>query len=212
MKPALIFDLDGTLWDASKQITDAWRIVGQKYFGPGYRLTQETVMGLMGKTMSEIAFSLTPKDASKEVADAFVDECFEFEREYLALEPGVPFPHEIETLQDLTRDFDLYIVSNCQAGYIETFLPLVPPNTFLDHKCWSDTKKDKQFTIRLLMDIHGIEEAVYIGDTEKDEAASRAAGIRFVHAAYGFGNANHPDAVVYSFAELSRVLRALCLR
>ena len=212
MKPALIFDLDGTLWDASAQITVAWRLVGQKYFGPDYRLTVEQVKGLMGKTMSEIAFSLTPKGAPIDKAKTFVDECFVFEREYLEGHPGVLFDGELEALEELSQDYDLYIVSNCQAGYIETFLPLVRPGLFLDHKCWSDTQKEKQFTIRLLMDLHGIECAAYIGDTAKDEAATIAAGIPFVFAAYGFGSAENPDAVAQSVSDLPRAVRALCLR
>lgn len=211
MKPALIFDLDGTLWDASEQITESWRIVGRKYFGPSFQLDVETVRGYMGKTMKEIGAALTPEGKEGAGAKEFIDECFAYETVYLSDHPGVLFPGELETLNELKKDFDLFIASNCQAGYIETFLPLAP-GIFTDHKCWSDTHKDKEHTIRLLMDIHGLEDAIYIGDTTKDETAARKAGIRFVHASYGFGKAESPDASYASFEELPRVLRALCLR
>ena len=45
-----------------------------------------------------------------------------------------------------------------------------------------------------------------MGDTEADEAACRDAGVPFVHAAYGFGTAHAPFAVVRAPAELPGVL------
>lgn len=205
MKPALIFDLDGTLWDASVPITESWNIVGRKHFGPDYSLSVDKVRGLMGKTMHEIALALTPANAAPEAVQPFVDECFYYERVYLETHPGEPFPEEFESLKRLTQDFDLFIVSNCQTGYIETFLNIAPKNLFLGHRCWSDTRKEKQFTIRLLMEDYGIEKAIYVGDTEKDESAAHLAGIPFIHAAYGFGGANAPEASINSLAELRNV-------
>ena len=205
MKPALIFDLDGTLWDASVQVAESWNIVGRKYFGPDYFVSDEVVRGLMGKTMQEIAIALTPENANPEIINDFVDECFYFERVYLQDHPGIPFPGEIDALLDLKKDFDLYIVSNCQSGYIENFINIVPEGLFLGHRCWSDTQKEKHFTIRLLMDDYGIEKAIYIGDTEKDETATHLAGLPFVFAAYGFGTAKSPEATIHSLSELKDV-------
>ena len=205
MKAALIFDLDGTLWDASVPITESWNIVGRKYFGSDYLLEVGMVRGLMGKTMHEIALALTPEDADPEVVKPFVDECFYYERVYLETHPGKPFPDEFESLKQLAQEFDLFIVSNCQTGYIETFLNIAPEGLFLGHRCWSDTRKEKQFTIRLLMDDFGIDRALYVGDTEKDETAAHLAGIPFVHAAYGFGGANAPEATIHSLSELREV-------
>ncbi len=211
MKPALIFDLDGTLWDATVPITESWLIVGRKYFGPGYQLDVETVKGLMGKTMKEIADCLTPKDARYEDIAPFVEECFRYEREYLVDHPGALFPNELDVLIALSRTYVLYIVSNCQAGYIENFTKLVPEGLFLGHRCWSDTKKEKQFTIRRLMEDYGIREACYIGDTDKDESASHLAGIPFVFASYGFGESFKPEAIATSFEDLPRAIAQLPL-
>ena len=202
MKHALIFDLDGTLWDATVPVAEAWREVGQKYFGPSYSLSVEKTKSLMGKTMSEIKDALTPEGTPSDLKETFGAECFDYEREYLKDHPGKLFPEELQTLEALRERYDLYIVSNCQSGYIETFLPLVPEGLFLGHRCWSDTKKEKQFTIRLLMEAYGIEIAAYVGDTEKDELAAKAAGIPFIHAAFGFGRSIDPDATAESFQDL----------
>ena len=209
MKPALIFDLDGTLWDATVPIFEAWKIVGEKFFGPSYSLSVESVKNMMGKTMKEIGEMLTPTGADPLVADRFVKECFACETSYLANHPGRLFEGEVTTLRILASQFDLYIVSNCQAGYIECFLPLVDDGLFLGHMCWDDTRAEKQVTIRRLMERYGCSSAIYIGDTEKDEFASREAGICFIHAAYGFGSAKQPDGVASSFVALPDVVQTV---
>lgn len=48
-----------------------------------------------------------------------------------------------------------------------------------------------------------------IGDTLGDEQAARTAGIPFIHAAYGFGTAAHPDATIHDIRELAEVARAI---
>ncbi|MBO5529517.1 MAG: HAD family hydrolase [Bacilli bacterium] len=207
MRKALIFDLDGTLWDSTLQVTEAWNIVGKTYFGPGYSLSHALVCSLMGKTMSEIATVLLPKDADPDVAQSFVSDCFAFENEYLFSHPGTLYPSEIESLRALSTVYDLYIVSNCQAGYIENYLKIVPNGLFSGHMCWSDTKDEKAVTIRALMTSRHIVEALYVGDTEKDELASHKARIPFIHASYGFGTALSPEGSIHSLIELEHEAR-----
>ena len=202
MRKALIFDLDGTLWDSTLQVTEAWNIVGKKYFGDAYSLSHDLVCTLMGKTMSEIATVLLPKTADPCIADSFVSECFAFENEYLFNHPGFLYPDEIESLLALSKIYDLFIVSNCQAGYIENYLKIVPAGLFSGHMCWSDTKDEKAVTIRALMDSRRISIALYVGDTEKDEIASHKAGIPFIHASYGFGTSLSAEGSISDLAEL----------
>ena len=70
---------------------------------------------------------------------------------------------------------------------------------------------DKGSNIKLIMERNGIKNAVYIGDTEGDERASRAAGIPFIYAAYGFGKAIQPDAVIAKITELPERVKEIKL-
>ena len=47
---------------------------------------------------------------------------------------------------------------------------------------------------------------------EGDEQAARQAGIPFVHAAYGFGTAIAPNAVLHSFRDLPQLARTMFSR
>jgi phosphoglycolate phosphatase len=55
--------------------------------------------------------------------------------------------------------------------------------------------------------INNIKFAVYIGDTEGDEKAARFAGIPFIYAEYGFGNAVSPDAVITRIKQLPKCIK-----
>ncbi len=211
MKAALIFDLDGTLWDSSSVVAESWNEVGRRYYGPSYYVSPEEVRNLMGKTMLEIAEHLLPENAGPE-ADQFTKECFSYEITYLGPHPGKLFDRELEVLHQLAEHYRLFIVSNCQNGYIENFMPLVPEGLIEGFMCFGDTHKPKNFTIRALMERYGIERAAYIGDTAGDEKATRLAGIPFIHAAYGYGQCENPDAVAHSFEDLlSQCQKALPL-
>ena len=110
----------------------------------------------------------------------------------------------------IARGYQLAIVSNCQCGYIDAFLSSIGvADLFTDYEEWERTGLVKGENIRLVMERNHMSKAVYIGDTQKDQEAARLAGIPFIHAAYGFGKVQAPDAVIQSLAELPDVIDAM---
>ena len=77
---------------------------------------------------------------------------------------------------------------------------------FKDILCWGDTKVSKGESIKILMEKNGIEDAAYVGDIQGDCDSARFAGIKFIHAAYGFGSVKDKDAEIHTFAELLDVV------
>ena len=57
MKGAVLFDLDGTLWDSTAAIVPAWNRVLGKW---GKTVTQADMAGIMGLTDREIAARFLP--------------------------------------------------------------------------------------------------------------------------------------------------------
>ena len=64
----------------------------------------------------------------------------------------------------------------------------------------------KAENIKLVADRNNMINPVYVGDIEKDEIASRKAGVAFIHAAFGFGTAKSPDHTINEFADLLRIV------
>ena len=115
-----------------------------------------------------------------------------------------------EVLRELKKEYRLGIVSNCQCGYIEAFMSAHGTADLFDgFTCEGMTKRSKGENIRTLMAELAVQEAVYVGDTAGDEQAARAAGVPFVHAAYGFGTAKSPDAVIHALCELPPIVKNL---
>ncbi|MBR4758807.1 MAG: HAD family hydrolase, partial [Lachnospiraceae bacterium] len=192
---AVIFDLDGTLWDARDCSCDIWNGVFDRYDEVKVRMTKELSSKLMGKTMEEIGDILFPEfpvAKRRAITDEFGDE----EVKYLQEKGAILFPGMKDTVCQLAENYDLYIVSNCQDGYVPAFLKAHDMEPyFKDIEMSGRTGKDKGYNVQLLMERNGIENACFVGDTEGDEKAARFAGIPFIWAAYGFGKAQAPDAV-----------------
>ena len=203
----MIFDLDGTLWDAALPVSEIWTEIGKKRFGEDYFLSEQDVRNEMGKTMEQIIIDVAPKLGSKEERDEFANLFLSSETEYLKNHPGILFDKEIQTLKKLKEaGHRLFIVSNCQTGYIENYLPCVDKGLFEDHMCWSDTKKMKHFTILAQMERAGVKKAIYIGDTLGDEKETHVAGLPFIHADYGYGECASPEGRAKSFEDLINVI------
>ena len=78
----IAFDMDGTLWDSTENITKAWNEVLIKYGYGQLKLTVEQVSKEMGKLMRDIADSLF-KDIPENIRYEIFEECLSYENEYL---------------------------------------------------------------------------------------------------------------------------------
>ena len=207
MAEAILFDLDGTLWDSSDYICDIWNKVFSRHDDINYVMTKDKLMQLMGKTMNETHKIVLP-DYSKEAWDGIVAEFVFEEVTYLSKHGAILYEGLEDTLKKLHKDYKLYIVSNCQDGYVPAFMTAHKLESYFDdYEVNGRTGLNKGDNIKLVMQRNNIKNAVYVGDTDGDEKASRAAGIPFIHVAYGFGQAIRPDAVINKLTELPECLK-----
>jgi len=205
----IIFDLDGTLWDSSEGVVKSWNEVIETYKEINYMMTVEAMKGFMGKTLDEIS-KLFFADVSDEKRKEIMAKCSLHELEYLAQTGGVLFPELAETLINLSSNYKLFIVSNCQAGYIETFLEYHKfKGYFADYENPGRTGKLKGENIKIIMGRNNLKSSVYIGDTQGDYNAAKIAGIPFIHAKYGFGEIHEPVHYVNSFSDIPDKVKEL---
>ncbi len=206
MYDGIILDIDGTIWDSTEVVKDAWN---RAFSEQGYdnTVTAQDLKRLFGLPMNEIFRNIVP-DASDDDIDAFEPLCSKYEFEYLEREGGYVYPGMKETIETLSRDHKIAIVSNCQSGYIELVMRMTGIEPYIiDHVCPGDTGMLKAGNIRLVADRNNMNDPVYVGDIEKDEIASRQAGVAFIHAAFGFGHGISPDHTIMKFTDLLRIAR-----
>jgi len=209
MKKAVLFDLDGTLWDSSTEVTDSWNDCLCNQTECTERITTDDMHRFMGKTMDVIAAMMLPSLPKAEQL-RIMDLCMAHENQYLKTHPGKIYPAVQAVLTELKKEYVLGIVSNCQDGYIQVFLEQCGfSELFDDYESAGKTGMQKGDNIRLVMERNHIGECIYVGDTQGDADAAKYAGIPFLHAAYGFGQPDACDGAIQSFSELTEAVEKL---
>ena len=87
MKDAILFDLDGTLWDSVDGCVRAWNEVLAAHPGAGDPLTPERMRSYLGKTNQQIARLMMPTLSDAD-AMAIMAECSAHEHDYLRAHGG----------------------------------------------------------------------------------------------------------------------------
>lgn len=202
MKKGIIFDMDGTLWDSAENVVKAWNTIIEQ---PQYALkplVATDMYRVMGMTMDALGQALW-SDVSEDTRTEILQKCYGVENSYLKEHGGRLYPKLTETLEKLKEKYHLYIVSNCQAGYIEAFLDHYKLwYLFDDIECYGNNNRNKGENISDIVKRNNLDKAVYVGDIQGDYDATMEAGIDFVHAAYGFGTISQPVERIDSISEL----------
>lgn len=183
----ILFDLDGTLWNATDAITVSWAEALKDAPDVEQLPTKEQLESVMGMTAEELMATLFPTLTKERHLELF-ERCCQVENVYLREHGGTLYPEMEETLSRLSEKLPLFIVSNCNAEYIPCFLDAHKLHSyFRDWECIGRTGKPKGDNIQLVVQRNGLEHPVYIGDTSMDQDAAGKAGVPFIYAAYGFG-------------------------
>ena len=198
-KKAVLFDLDGTLWNSAEEVLLCWNRV----LAPlGRHITPQEMDRLMGLTPREIG-DVQFSDLPPAERYALTDRCLASEDPYLYACGARLYPNVRETLRQLKARYFIGLISNCMESYALAFLHAHGLTAlFDDHETAGRTGLGKGDNIRLLMTRNQIEKAVYIGDTAKDLAAAQEANVPFLYASWGFGDLRNVQPRVDAFSEL----------
>lgn len=204
---SIVFDLDGTLWNSTEGVLEAWRDTLKKYKDVKKEIRREDLEGVMGLQVCEIGKKLFP-DLEEDMQERLLKECCTTECEYLGKQGGTLYDNLEKTLIRLSEKYKLFIVSNCQVGYIEAFYKYHKLNVYFeDFENPGRTGLSKGENIKLIMKRNNLKNPIYVGDTIGDLKAARAACIPFVYARYGFGEVKEYDYVIDKFEDILKVLK-----
>lgn len=205
MFDGFIFDVDGTLWDSTPIAAASYNKVFEKE-GLSYRVDADLLKQLFGKPMDVIFQHIMP-DEDPAYAKQLADECMEVENDDLAKMPGTFYEGVEATLKALSEQVPVFIVSNCQKGYIELVVKWAGlENTVKDFLCFGDTGTSKGQTILKLMEKNGLKNPVYVGDVQGDADACKEAGIPIIYCKYGFGTVKEPYGTIEKPADLLKFI------
>ena len=201
---ALIFDIDGTLWNASPASAKGWNL-GLKKLGLDLRVTPAQIEKVSGRPFGHCLDILLPGLRGK-IPELF-DTLNQSETEAVNSEGGRFYEGTLTGIRQLAERYGIFLVSNCQKWYLELFLQFSNLGSDLaGFDCHGLSGQSKGTMLSRMKDAQALKNPVYIGDTAEDEMAAQAAGMAFIRAAWGFGKPRGRPFTVHTMKELVQLL------
>ncbi|GAA3964444.1 HAD family hydrolase [Mucilaginibacter dorajii] len=203
LKPdSLIFDMDGTLWDAVDTYANSWNLTFEKLQIQRI-INRNELVGLMGMEGKKLTKVLMPDFDDDKALDVYLD-VNETRRQILPTSGGNVYPGVTEGIKRLATKYKVLVLSNCAIGIIPLFIKWAGiEDVVTDYMAYGENNMPKHHNMRLLMDKHQLENPVYIGDTQGDAEQTRMAGIPFIFVSYGFGHTGDFDLKFDDFESLT---------
>ena len=204
---SLIFDMDGTLWDAVDSYAVIWNVTLDQLGIEHQIVTREDLLRLMGSYLDDILQKLIPNvDQRAKVLELTMLN----EASMMPTLGGNLYPDVRQTLNSLKQNYKLFMVSNCGPQGLENFVAYnALEGCFTDLLSHGGTGKSKAENIAYLIDKYQLKSPVYVGDTQGDADQAHAAGIPFIWASYGFGQVDNPDAKLLSFTQIKEAISSI---
>jgi len=185
-RSAIIFDIDGTLWDATGSSAEGWNI-GLEKLGSDVRVSGSDIASVAGKPYVEcVEILLSGVDSERQPLLRALNNS---EIAYIRKHGGSLYRGLYEGVKKLAKEYRIFLVSNCQAWYLEQFLEHSKLQEFLEgYDCHGLSGVSKSKMLLNMKEKYALQDSVYVGDTLGDQTAAEDAKIPFVCAAYGFGD------------------------
>ena len=199
---ALIFDMDGTLWDAVDTYARIWNEVFLRAGREGH-ITRESLIGNIGIPIPRILANLFP-DIEPDEAARFSAELAREEPALLARYGGTPYPGVVEGLERLSHKYKLFLVSNCDSHTLPVFMNCIGITPYItEGVAFGNTHRPKGDNMLLIKEKYRLQQPLYMGDIEADGLETHRVGLPFVYARYGFGHTDDYELAFDSFADFT---------
>lgn len=199
---SLIFDMDGTLWDAADTYVASWN-EGFKKENIEKEITRADLSRMMGWEKRKVLDHVMPDyDLAKQ--ERIFNSINEVRAELIPQMGGILYKGIKEGLERLSAKYKLLIVSNCPENLIQQFMEWAGiTHLITDEMAHGVNYMPKHHNIHLLIERHHLLNPVYIGDTQTDSVESRMAKLPFVFLSYGFGQTDDYDLKFDNFEDFT---------
>ena len=205
---SLIFDMDGTLWDAVDTYTSSWNLTFEK-LAINRVINRAELLGLIGMEGKKLTKALMP-DFDDEIAQGIYMDVNEIRRQILPQNGGNMYDGVTEGIKLLASKYKIFILSNCAVGIIPLFIAWAGiGDDVTDYMAYGENNMPKHCNMRLLIEKHGLQSPVYVGDTQGDAEQTRLAGIPFIFVSYGFGKTDDYEHKFNDFPSLTSYYMSL---
>ena len=210
---SIIFDFDGTLHNTIKIYYPAFssgvELLREHGFARDFELSEKNVAKFLGEKPN-FAYDLIARgadDSLKKEVMALVGKKMD---ENIKNGLGELYEGTIKVLEELSKNYDLYILSNCRESYLDTALDVYGIKKYFKKYFAAETydflpkediiKKERQ-KIK--------EEIIFVGDRHHDMEAARINNLKSIFCSYGFGSEEEGKDASYKISSLGEILKLL---
>ena len=201
----IIFDIDGTLWEATEITMIAANTIADEYKEIP-KVSIEDIYKVMGLGKRDIAQILMPNvELSK--AMGYVDLQTKLAIDLINKNGAHIYENVSSVIKYLSKKYKLGIITNNFDDYVKLFLEKSNLKSFfIDYIGNASYGISKKEAIEKMMSRNNVSLACYIGDIKKDMQAAYDANIDFIHAKYGFEPNLECEKFINDISELKEML------
>lgn len=210
---SIIFDFDGTLHNTIKiyypAFTSGVKILREYGFAKDFDLNEKNVSKFLGEKPN-FAYDLISKGSDKNLKEKVMQHVGRKMDENMKNGIGELYDDSIKILDKLSKNYDLYILSNCRESYLDLALKVYGIKKYFN-KCFAAETfgfipKDEI----LKKERHYIKEKIiFVGDRHHDMEAARKNNIKSIFCSYGFGSQEEGKNADYKINSISEILNIL---
>lgn len=209
---AMIFDMDGTLFQTETVLIPAYNRVFEQLRAEGLYKSEtpdsSLILGSLGMLLTDIWLRVMP-DASPAAQDRANVLLLQYQLEELDNKGGELYPRVLETLVALhRRGVRLFVASNGLEAYVKGVVASMGLNYLFEglYSAGEYQTQSKVELVRMLLEEYDLENAWMVGDRSSDVEAGKGNHLFVVGCSYAdFGSSkelNEADIVIATFADL----------
>ena len=189
---AIIFDMDGTMWNATESYAKVWNQTCAS-FGMEAGFKGSDLVKYMGMSIDSILDHLLGDDLVVG-RQQFLEALAVQEDAMMPLLGGELYPGIVDCLEQLSRHYRLFMLSNCSARGLINFVNATGTAHFFEGLLTQGERPvEKSENLKYMTEKYSLKCPTYVGDTQEDCNQAHNAGLPFVHAQWGFGSCSNAE-------------------
>lgn len=210
---AMIFDLDGTLFQTETHIIPAYHAAFDQLRAEGLYFGEtppdERILSSLGMLLDKIWENVLP-GSSLELHKRADELLLHHQMKTLREGVGELYPHVQSTLQELyQRGVRLFVASNGLEQYVKEVIRHKGLADYFEglYSAGEYQTKTKVDLVRILLDKHNVQSAWMVGDRSSDVEAGKNNGLQVIGCSYaGFGKDQELDGSDHIISSIDELL------